>query len=114
VSDCIFCKIVAKELPAEVIYEDQTVLVFKDINPVAPTHLLVIPKQHIANINDPELLNNNSATHLFVAIQKVTKDLGLADSGFRVVINRGLDAGEAVPHLHFHVLANRKLNWPPG
>jgi histidine triad (HIT) family protein len=114
VSDCIFCKIINKELPAEVVYENESVLVFKDINPVAPIHLLVIPKQHIANICDPELLNNNIAAVLFAAIQTVTKKLGLADSGFRVVINRGLDAGEAVPHLHFHILANRKLNWPPG
>lgn len=113
-SDCIFCKIVNKDLPSEVIYENESVLVFKDINPAAPTHLLVIPKKHIANVCDPELLKDGTSTAIFAAIQKVTKDLGLVDSGFRVVINRGLDAGEAVPHLHFHILANRKFGWPPG
>jgi histidine triad (HIT) family protein len=114
VSECIFCKIVNRELPAEIVYENESVLVFKDIKPAAPTHLLVIPKQHIENISDPELLKNNLATVLFAVIQRIANDFGLTDAGFRVVVNRGLDAGEAVPHLHFHIIAGRKLTWPPG
>lgn len=113
-SECIFCKIVNKELPAQVIFESDSVMIFKDINPVAPTHLLAIPKKHIANICDPELLNDNLTLAIMDAIQKTANELGIEDNGFRVVVNRGLDAGEAVPHLHFHIISGRKMNWPPG
>ncbi|HEY8462885.1 MAG TPA: histidine triad nucleotide-binding protein [Bacillota bacterium] len=113
-SECIFCKIVKRELPGQIVFENDFVMVFKDINPVAPTHLLLIPKKHIKNICDPELLKDNLPSALVEAVQKVANDLGIAESGFRVVVNRGLDAGEAVPHLHFHLISGRKLNWPPG
>lgn len=114
VSDCIFCKIVSKELPGQVVFENESVLVFKDINPVAPTHLLAIPKKHVANICDPELLKDNLPVVMLEAIQKTAQELGLEANGFRVIVNRGPDAGEAVPHLHFHIISGRKLNWPPG
>jgi histidine triad (HIT) family protein len=114
VSDCIFCKIIHKEIPGQVVFESDQVLVFKDINPVAPLHLLVIPKKHVDNICDPELLKEDLPAAIFTAIQHVVSDLGVQENGFRVVVNRGLDAGEAVSHLHFHLLAGRNLNWPPG
>lgn len=113
VADCLFCKIVNKEIPSQIVFEDEHVIVFKDIQPVAPTHLLAIPKIHIDNIGDPKLLNGRLATDIIAAIQKVACDMGL-DNGFRVVANCGKDAGEAVHHLHFHLLAGRTLNWPPG
>lgn len=113
-SECIFCKIVNRELPAEVVYESDAVVVFKDINPVAPTHLLAIPKKHIANICDPVLLEDNTPAELVDAIQKVSQKTGIEENGFRVVINRGFDAGETVPHLHVHLISGRELNWPPG
>jgi histidine triad (HIT) family protein len=114
VSDCIFCKIVSKEIPGQVVFETDQVLVFKDIHPVAPVHLLVIPKKHVTNICDPELLRDNLLVAIFEAIQHVVTNFGVQEKGFRVVVNRGTDAGEAVFHLHFHILAGRNLNWPPG
>jgi histidine triad (HIT) family protein len=114
-SDCLFCKIVNREIPSQIIYESEQILVFKDIHPVAPLHFLAIPKLHIDNICDARLgtaegvLNN-----LVAAIQAIAKEQGLSERGFRVVVNYGPDAGEAVPHLHFHLIAGRHLNWPPG
>lgn len=113
-SDCLFCKIVAKEIPSQVVYENEAVLIFKDINPVAPTHWLAIPKQHINNVCDPNLIQGNLLQSIFSAIQHVAESEGLGKNGFRVVVNYGRDAGEAVPHLHFHLIAGRNLNWPPG
>lgn len=113
-SDCIFCKIIKKEIPSQVVYENDAVLIFKDINPTAPTHWLAIPKRHVANICDPHLIEENLLQSIFTAIQHVARNEGLAENGFRVVVNYGRDAGEAVPHLHFHIIAGRKLNWPPG
>ena len=112
--DCIFCKIVNKEIPSQIVFEDDQVLVFKDIQPAAPIHFLAIPKIHIDNIVDPRLLENGLTTAIFSAIQTVVAEHGLASNGFRTVINCGKDAGEAVHHLHYHILAGRSLNWPPG
>lgn len=113
-ADCIFCKIIKKEIPSQIVYENDAVLIFKDINPVAPVHWLAIPKQHIDNVCDPRLLDGNLLQSIYSAIQHVAKIEGLSENGFRTVVNCGRDAGEAVPHLHFHLLAGRKLNWPPG
>lgn len=113
-SDCLFCKIISGEIPSQVIYENETVLIFKDIAPVAPTHLLAIPKQHIDNINDPRLIDGKLLQSIFTAIQHVSEIEGLRENGFRVIVNYGPDAGEAVPHLHFHLVAGRKFDWPPG
>lgn len=114
VSDCLFCKIVNKEVPSQIVFEDEQVLVFKDISPTAPTHVLLIPKIHISNIIDPKLPESGVATHIFAVIQKIADDLNLKEKGFRVVVNCGQDAGEAVHHLHFHIIAGRPLGWPPG
>lgn len=113
-TDCIFCKIVNKDIPGQVVYESENVLVFKDIHPVAPVHLLVIPKTHIDNICDAKLLEGGLGVEIFQAIQAVAAGENLKTKGFRTVINCGPDAGEAVPHLHFHLLAGRSLDWPPG
>lgn len=113
-SDCIFCKIIKKEIPSQVIYENDQVVVIRDIQPVAPTHLLAIPKIHVANICDPLLLEQKLSESIVYAIQEVSLSLRLRENGFRVIINYGPDAGEAVPHLHWHIIAGRKLHWPPG
>lgn len=111
--DCLFCKIAAGEIPCNALYEDDSVLAFYDIDPQAPVHFLVIPKQHISG---PEALTaENSAVvaHIFAVIADLAKQLQL-ENGYRVVTNSGKDAGQSVPHLHFHVLAKRSLKWPPG
>jgi histidine triad (HIT) family protein len=109
---CIFCKIIAKQIPASIVYEDEQVLAFNDINPHAPVHILVIPKQHVDTVDQ---LNDLSVLgELFAAIKKLAKEKGLDKSGYRVVVNHGVDAGQAVPHLHFHLLGGRPLSWPPG
>jgi histidine triad (HIT) family protein len=114
VSDCLFCKIANKEIPSQVVFEDDQVIVFKDIEPVAPIHILLIPKIHVSNIADSKLVENGLATHMVTVIQKVADQLQLKENGFRVVINCGRDAGEAVHHLHYHIIAGRSLGWPPG
>ncbi len=113
-SDCIFCKIIRKEIPSEVVYENENIKIIKDIQPVAPIHLLAIPKIHIDNICDPRLLEQDLLKSIIQGIQEVSQKIGIRENGFRVIINYGRDAGEAVPHLHWHILAGRKLDWPPG
>lgn len=113
-TDCIFCRIVQKEIPATVVYEDTQVIAFRDIQPAAPTHILVIPKIHVDNIVDPAVLNDGLPSALFAAVQRVAEQEKLTERGFRTVINCGKDAGEAVHHLHIHLIAGRSLGWPPG
>lgn len=103
--DCIFCKIIAGEIPCTKVYEDDQVLCFKDINPKAPIHVLVVPKKHVANLLEVD--DNNILNDINTAIKKVTKELGIAESGFRTVINTGHDGGQTVDHLHFHILAGK-------
>ncbi|NLW60200.1 MAG: histidine triad nucleotide-binding protein [Firmicutes bacterium] len=113
-SDCVFCRIVRKEIPAEILLETEEVLAFKDINPVAPRHILLIPKKHISSVMDPQLPTSPRLTaELFSALQQLMGDEEAKD-GFRVVINRGAHGGETVPHLHLHLLSGRELAWPPG
>ncbi|MCQ2404814.1 MAG: histidine triad nucleotide-binding protein [Clostridia bacterium] len=111
--DCIFCKIVAGDIPSTKVYEDDTVLAFRDINPQAPTHILVIPKEHIAN-GAADITADNAAVvgHIFEIIAKLAKEEGLSD--FRVVTNNGEGAGQTVPHLHFHLLGGRTLGVEMG
>jgi len=110
----IFEKIGAREIPAQIVFEDDDVLAFKDVNPQAPVHILIVPKRVIprlaeANESDQQLLGK-----LLLTTAKVARDLGLSESGYRLVINSGPDAGESVPHLHLHLLGKRSLAWPPG
>jgi histidine triad (HIT) family protein len=112
--DCIFCKIVAGQIPATKIYEDDQALAFADINPQAPTHVLVIPRRHLAALTAATAEDAALLGHLLVVAAKVAQQAGLNDSGFRTVINSGWDAGQTVFHLHVHVLGGRRLGWPPG
>lgn len=111
-SDCLFCKIAAGEIPSKKVYEDDQVLAFCDIDPQAPTHFLVIPKTHISSCGEISSENSAVVAHAFEVIAKVARDLGVTD--FRVVSNCGEQAGQSVHHLHFHVLAGRDMTWPPG
>lgn len=109
----IFQKIIDREIPAEIVYEDDLCLAFRDINPQAPTHLVVIPKRAIAMVDDVAEEDEPVVGHLFLAMKKIAAQLKL-DGGYRVVTNNGPDAGQEVMHLHFHMLAGRGFRWPPG
>jgi histidine triad (HIT) family protein len=111
VAQCLFCGIAAHEIPATIVHEDDEILVFKDVRPQAPLHVLAIPKKHVASLAeaDPAL-----AGRVALAASKAAADAGYGERGYRVVTNVGPDAGQSVPHLHFHVLAGRALTWPPG
>ena len=112
--DGLFCKIVAGEIPSKKIYEDDKVLAFYDISPAAPVHFLVIPKEHISSANELDEKNSNIVSHIFMVINKIVRELNIADSGYRIVNNCGADGGQTVNHLLFHVLGARELKWPPG
>ncbi len=111
--DCIFCKMVNGQIPIDKIYEDDDVLAFYDINPVAPVHFLVIPKKHISSALEIEKKDEKLLGHILCTITNISKQLNLQD-GFRIVNNCGNDGGQTVMHLHFHVLGKRSLSWPPG
>lgn len=111
--DCLFCKIIAGEIPSTKVYEDENVLAFKDIDPQAPFHVIVIPKQHITGADMIDSENSALIAKVFEAIAKIAKENNL-EGGFRVVNNCGKDAGQTVNHIHFHLLARRDLGWPPG
>ena len=112
--DCLFCKILKKDIPSRAVYEDDKVYAFDDINPQAPVHVLIIPKKHIVSVN--ELAEKDCALlgAMFLAAKKIAGDRGVLQNGYRTVFNVGPDAGMAVAHLHLHVLGGRKLGWPPG
>lgn len=112
--DCLFCQICRGQLPSDKVYENDHVLAFRDINPQAPVHVLVIPKKHIASIAEFQEDDLELAGHLQLAIRKVAELEGLLDDGFRVVVNTGRSAGQTVFHLHYHVLGRRSFAWPPG
>ena len=111
-SDCLFCKIIAGDIPSTKVYEDDSVFAFRDINPQAPTHILVIPKTHISGCNGVTEENSAVVAHIFEVIAKLTKEKGI--ESYRVVSNIGEQAGQSVHHLHFHVLSGRDMTWPPG
>ncbi|MFR5266016.1 histidine triad nucleotide-binding protein [Clostridium sp.] len=113
-SDCIFCKIAKGEIPSKKVYEDDKVLAFYDIEPAAPVHVLVIPKNHIGSINEINNENSSIVAHIFEVINKIVIELNIADTGYRVVSNCGEQGGQTVGHLHFHLLGGRNLAWPPG
>jgi histidine triad (HIT) family protein len=112
--DCIFCKIAAKEIPTEAIYEDEHMIVFRDINPAAPVHVLAIPKKHIANILEATAEDMPIISHIMATIPKIAEQVGIATDGFRIVINTKDNGGQTVHHLHFHILGGRFMTWPPG
>jgi histidine triad (HIT) family protein len=110
----LFEKIIAREIPADIVYEDDLVLAFNDINPQAPVHVLVIPKKPIPRIAEAEPEDHQVLGHLLLKAREIAADLGLQENGFRLVINNGIDGGESVPHLHLHILGGRAMDWPPG
>ncbi len=112
--DCLFCSIVAGETPADTIYQDERSLAFRDINPQAPVHVLVIPREHMESLDDASQKDEALLGHLLRVAARVANEQGLSESGYRTVINTGAGAGQSVFHLHVHVLGGRSLNWPPG
>lgn len=112
--DCLFCRIIANEIPAEFIHRDGSCLVILDINPQAPTHLLVIPLDHLESLDEASQKDEALLGHLLRVAARVASSAGLGESGYRTVINTGAGAGQSVFHLHVHVLGGRTLNWPPG
>lgn len=111
---CLFCQIVAQEIPAEVVHQDDRAVVIRDINPQAPTHLLVVPLEHIESLDDASQKDEPLLGHLLRVAARVANAAGLAEDGYRTVINNGAGAGQSVFHLHVHVLGGRPLSWPPG
>lgn len=107
--DCIFCKIIKKEIPSKIVYEDDDVLAFEDINPVAPVHILVIPKKHIDSVMQIDEIDEQLVGKMYSAIKKIANQLNLSQNGFRVITNCGEDAGQIIHHIHFHVLGGKHL-----
>ncbi len=109
--ECIFCKIANKEIPVDIVYEDQKIIAFKDIKPVAPIHLLIIPKKHIPTADHLEVQDRELIGELFLLAQKIARKQGISESGYRLIINVGKDAGQTVEHLHLHLIGGKKLPW---
>lgn len=113
-SDCLFCGIVAGRIPSDPIQEDERTLAFRDINPQAPVHVLVIPKKHLSSLDDAGAEDGGLLGALMLAAREVARNEGIAESGFRTVINTGAEGGQTVGHLHVHVIGGRSMKWPPG
>lgn len=113
-SDCLFCKIVNKEIPATVVYESDTIVAFKDINPRAPIHILIIPKKHLATINDVSEEDALVLGEIILCAKRLASEMGISNDGYRLVYNVNEHGGQEVYHIHLHLLGGRKLTWPPG
>ena len=113
-SECLFCKIVARTIPAALVYEDDLVVAFDDINPQAPVHVLVVPKRHVQSVAELNAADAGFLGHLLLTGAAIAKQRGIADSGYRLVLNTGKHGGQTVFHLHVHVLGGRPMHWPPG
>ncbi len=112
--DCIFCAIMNREIPGDIVYEDEKVLAFRDIMKQAPEHVLIIPKRHIESLLEAKEEDAALLGHMLLTAKKLAKELGIAETGFRAVFNTGSDGGQSVMHLHLHLLGGRSLGWPPG
>ena len=112
--DCLFCKIITRDIPASIVYEDDRVLAFNDINPQAPTHVLLVPKRHIASLNDLAPGDDQIVGELARRAAAIAKERGIAAGGYRMVFNTNRDAGQTVFHIHLHLLGGRSMQWPPG
>jgi histidine triad (HIT) family protein len=112
--DCLFCKIIAGDIPADIVYENDHVLAFRDISPQAPQHVLIIPRTHVSTINDFDNSHADTLSSMLLAAGQVTKKLGIDQSGYRLTMNCNEDGGQTVYHVHMHVLGGRRLSWPPG
>jgi diadenosine tetraphosphate (Ap4A) HIT family hydrolase len=113
-SDCLFCAIVEGKIKANLVYQDDTVVAFKDIAPRAPVHILIIPRKHVVSVLDLGPSHSVLIGEIFQVVGKLAREQGIAESGFRVVVNSGADAGQSVFHLHCHLLGGRQMSWPPG
>jgi histidine triad (HIT) family protein len=109
---CLFCRIVRREIPATLVYEDEHVIGFRDINPQAPTHVVIVPRDHVASLNDA--IDDVQIGRLSLVAAKIARDQGIAESGYRTVVNTNADAGQTVFHIHLHLLGGRRMGWPPG
>ena len=112
--ECLFCKIIDRKIPGDIVYENDSVLAFNDINPIAPVHILIIPKEHIATLNDLEEKHTQTMGELFLAAKKIASEKGFSESGYRTVFNCNKDAQQTVFHIHLHLIAGRQMTWPPG
>ena len=114
VAECIFCKVANGEIDSDIVYQDDRLLAFKDVNPQAPVHLLIIPKRHIESVMDLQKGDADLISDIIFTAQKLAKEFGLDEKGFRIVNNCGEEGGQTVNHVHFHLLGQRQLTWPPG
>jgi len=112
--NCIFCKIINKEVPSKIVYEDERVLAFDDINPRAPIHVLLISKEHFGTLNEIPEEKKDILSHLLLKARHVAQEKGIAENGYRIVLNTERDSGQEVFHIHFHLLGGRQMKWPPG
>ena len=113
-SDCLFCKIVSGEIPCDKIYENDKLIAFRDIDPKAPTHILIIPKKHIRSINELDIIDQNLAGEILLTAKEIAKIENIKSSGYRTIFNTNSDGGQTVYHIHMHVMGGRQLHWPPG
>lgn len=112
--DCLFCKIVEKQIPSEIVFENDKVLAFKDVDPQAPNHILIIPKEHIATINDLEETHKELIGEIFLTAKHLAKEMNIAEDGYRTVFNCNKNGGQLIYHIHLHLLSGRQMKWPPG
>ncbi|NIO47988.1 MAG: HIT domain-containing protein [Candidatus Aminicenantes bacterium] len=112
--NCIFCKIINKEIPASIVFEDDKMIAFNDINPQAPIHILLIPREHFASLNEISEEKKNILSHLLLAARQIAQEKGIAEKGYRIVLNTERDSGQEVFHIHLHLLGGRRMHWPPG
>ncbi|MBS3818200.1 histidine triad nucleotide-binding protein [bacterium] len=112
--DCIFCQIASKKMPSKVVYEDENILAFQDINPQAPVHILAIPKEHYSSLNEIPQSKKDILSHILLKCRQIAEQQGIGQKGYRIVLNTGKNSGQDVFHIHFHVLGGRKMTWPPG
>lgn len=113
-SDCLFCGIIKGDIKGDIVYQDESVVAFKDINPKAPVHILIVPRKHVATLLDLKQADKGLVGDVFCVASQLAKEQGIAEDGFRVVVNCGAGAGQSVFHIHFHLLGGRSLTWPPG
>jgi len=112
--DCIFCKIINKEIPASIVYEDERIIAFDDINPQAPVHVLLIPKEHYPSLNEIPEDKKDVLSHLFLKAREIAREKEIGKRGYRIVLNTARESGQDVLHIHFHLLGGRQMSWPPG
>lgn len=113
-SSCLFCQIIAKTIPSQIVYEDDQLVAFKDINPVAPTHILLIPRKHLSGLNEVTDADRDLLGHIQIQAARLAQQAGIAENGYRLVTNCGVEGGQTIEHLHYHLLGGRSMQWPPG